>query len=333
MTFQPLHIMVVQGHRNSSGGNPREMAKTPGVARAIVAALNEAGHRAECLQPENNWFPGSLDAVAREVVTRHRHDPIDVMLDVHFEGDAGNTRGVFAIVPDGDGLRTLTSYTGSDAIHTNPLDHSAAREISHAIARHTGLPLRRTNVVEPGVMSERQTHVGADLGWRLAMFGYTAPARDRMVRLVLECGNIIGDAGVIDGPGFSGQVAAGVVEGIARAYGFAPGPELVPVVTGPAWPPFGTMAELASPRLVTVMVESLNARAWAETDQPIRGVWKTGRKFWVRGWVIGEAVSGNPVWWITGKGVKSDLKWRVWSGGTDLAGMGVLALETAKDAA
>lgn len=333
MTFTPLHIMVVQGHRNTSGGNPREMAKTPGVALAIVAALNAAGHRAECLQPENNWFPGSLDAVAREITTRHGHDPIDVMLDVHFEGDAGNTRGVFAIVPDGDGLRTLTPYTGSDALHTNPLDHTVAREVSHAIARQTGLPLRRTNVVEPGVMSERRTHVGADLGWRLAMFGYTAPARDRMVRLVLECGNIIGDAAIIDGPHFNAQVGAGVVEGIARAYGFATGPEALPDVSGPVYPPFGTIGELASPRLVTVMVDSLNARAWAETSQPIRGVWKLGRRFWARGWVIGESVNGNPVWWITGKGAKSDLQWRVWSGGTDLAGMGVLALETVKDAA
>jgi hypothetical protein len=333
MTSQPLHIMVVQGHRNASGGNPREMARTPAVSRAIVAALNAAGHRAECLQPENNWFPGTLDAVAREVMIRHRHDPIDLMLDVHFEGDAGNTRGVFAIVPDGDGLRTITSYSGSDAIHTNPLDQAMAREISHAIARHTGLPLRRTNVVEPGVMSERQTYVGASLGWRLAMFGYTAPARDRMVRLVLECGNIIGDAAIIDGPAFDAQLAAGVVEGIARARGFAPGPDSLPEVTRPTYPPFGTIAELASPRLVTVMVDALNARAWAETDQPIRGVWKIGRRFWARGWVIGESVDGNPVWWITGKGAKSDLQWRVWSGGTDLAGMGVLALDTAKDAA
>lgn len=333
MTFQPLHIMVVQGHRNASGGNPREMAKTPRVARAIVAALCAAGHRAECLQPENDWFPGTLDAVAQEIVTRHRHDPIDVMIDVHFEGDSAHTRGVFAIVPDGDGLRTLTPYTGSDAIHTNPLDHATAREIAHAIARCTGLPLRRTNVVEPGVMSERQTHVGADLGWRLAMFGYTAPARDRMVRLVLECGNIIGDAAIIDGPAFAAQVGAGVVEGIARARGedVVTGPVAVP--SGPVWPPFGTIGELASPRLVTVMVDSLNARAWAETSQPVRGIWKEGRKFWARGWVIGEAVNGNPVWWITGKGVKSDLQWRVWSGGTDLAGMGVLALETVRDAA
>lgn len=328
-----LRVMVVQGHRNTSGGNPREMAKTPGAARAIVAALNAAGHQAECLQPADNWFPGSLDAVAREVMARHRRNPIDLMLDVHFEGDAGNTRGVFAIVPDGDGLRTLTPYTGSDAIETNPLDHTMAREISQTIARMTGLPIRRSNVVEPGVMSERRTHVGADLGWRLAMFGYTAPARDRMVRLVLECGNIRGDAGIIDGPEFNTRLARGVVDGIARALGVAPDPEPLPVISRPVYPPFGTMRQLAEPRLTTVMVDALNARAWAEMDQPIRGVWKIGRRFWVRGWVIGEAVNGNPVWWVTGKGLRTDLQWRVWSGGTDLAGEGVLALEVMPQAA
>jgi hypothetical protein len=328
-----LRVMVVQGHRNTSGGNPREMARTPGAARAIVAALNAAGHRAECLQPQDDWFPGSLDAVAQEVMARHRREPIDLMLDVHFEGDAGNTRGVFAIVPDGDGLRTLTPYAGSDAIETNPLDHTLAREVAQAVARTTGLPLRRTNVVEAGVMSERQTYVGADLGWRLAMFGYTAPARDRMARLVLECGNIRGDAAIIDGPRFNERLAQGVVEGIARALGFAPDPVPLPIVSRPVYPLFGTSRQLATPRLMTVMVDALNARAWAETDQPIRGVWKYGRRFWVRGWIIGESVDGNPVWWITGKGVRTDLQWRVWSGGTDLAGEGALALDVMPEAA
>lgn len=297
------------------------MAKTPGVARAIVAALNAAGHRAECLQDGTDWFPGTLDGVAREVMNRHRREPVDLMLDVHFEGDAANSRGVFAIVPDGDGLQTLTPYVGSDAIGVNTLDHAMAREIARGIARTTGLPLRASNVVEPGVMSERRTYVGADLGWRLAMFGYTAPARERMVRLVLECGNIRSDAAIIESPGFAQKVAAGVVEGISRALAVGG-----VVASAVAFPAFGTSGLLAEPRLVMVTVDALNARQWAETDQPIKGVWKSGRKFWARGWIIGEAVDGNPVWWITGKGQKSDLQWRVWTGGTDLAGRDVLRL-------
>lgn len=318
-----LRVLVVQGHRNSSGGDPREIARTPAVANAIVAALTAAGHEAACLQNTNgrvgDWFPGSLDAVGQEVMAHHRRAPVDLMLDVHFEGDAARTNGVFLIVPDGDGLRTVTPYDGSDALGENTRDRMMAREIARAVSNCTGLVLRQRGVVEPGVMSERVTHVGADLGWRLAMFGYTAPARQRMARLILECGNIEADAHIIDRPGFPAQVAEGVVTGIARSVGLEP-------AQGPVYPVFGTIGMLRAPRLTTVTVDALNARQWAELGQPIRGTWKEGRRFWTRGWTIGEAVQGNPVWWITGKGQKSDLQWRVWSGGTDLAGTDVLAL-------
>ncbi len=318
-----LRILVVQGHRNTSGGDVREIARTPAVANAIVAALEQAGHEAMCLQNlegrRGDWFPGSLDAVGRDIMRLHRGTPFDLMLDVHFEADPARTPGVFVIVPDGDGLRTLTPYTGSDSLAANTLDHAMARQIAHAVSRESGLALRRRGVVEPGVMSERATHVGADLGWRLAMFGYTAPARERMVRLIIECGNIDADAAVIDRPGFAEAVARGVVAGIARVG--RPAPSHAPV-----YPPFGTVVRLRDARLVTVTVDALNARQWAELDQPVRGVFLRGRRFWACGWVIGVAVDGNPVWWITGKGSRADLQWRVWSGGTDLSGMGVLAL-------
>lgn len=321
-TARRLRVLVVQGHRNTSGGDPREMARTPKVANAIVAALVRAGHEAICLQNHDgragDWYPGSLDAVGREVMAIHARAPVDVMLDVHFESDPARTPGVFAIVPDGDGLHTLTPYAGSDALATNTLDLAVARAITRAVAARTGLSLRRRGVVEPGVMSERATHVGADLGWRLAMFGYTAPVRQRMVRLILECGNIDADAAIIDRADFAERLADGVVEGVQAAFG----------VTAPvaAFPPFGTVRTLREPRLVTVTVDALNARQWAELDQPVRGVWARGRQFWARGLVIGTAVSGNPVWWITGRGLRSDLQWRVWSGGTDLSGPEVLAL-------
>ena len=318
---RPLRIIVVQGHRNTSGGDPREATRTPAVANAITAALNAAGHDAVCLQNDDgsvdNWFAGSLDDVGREIGARHRRRPVDLMLDVHFEGDAANTRGVFTIIPDGDGLRTLTSYAGTDALAANTLDRALGRAIAHAVAAHTGLPLRTRGVIEPGVMSERQTHVGGDLGWRLAMFGYTAPARERMVRLIIECGNIASDAAIIAQPGFPERVARGVVAGLA---GDGMGGST------PAFPSFGTQRELREARLVHVTVDALHARQWAETSQPVRGVWERGRRFWVRGWVIGEEVAGNPVWWITGKKQKTDLRWRVWTGGTDLAGAAALAL-------
>lgn len=324
-----LRILLVQGHRNTSGGNPAEIAITPLAARAIQRALNAAGHTADMLQNTNNWFAGSLDAVGREIVRRHNGNPYDIMLDIHFEGDANNTRGVFAIVPDGDGLHSYSPYSGTDSMETNTLDLRYAEAIAQAVSETTGLPIRRAGVVKPGVMSEKQTYVGGN-GYRLAMFGYTAQVRHRMVRLVLELGNIRGDADIIQSPGFYDRAAQGVVNGIERVAGIAP---IVPISKAePTLPPFGTITEFAAPVLVNVNVDALNVRKWAETDQPIMRVLYKGNSFYARGWIVGESVDRNPVWWITGRGAKTDLLWRVWSGGTDRSVEQILDIPT-KEAA
>ena len=322
----PLRIIVVQGHRNTSGGNPEEAKRTPIIANAIVDALNQAGHDAFCLQQADgtadNWFSGSLDAVARRVVWHHQQRPLDLMLDIHIEGNQANTPGIFAIIPDGDGLRTLTSYTGTDSAASNGRDRDFALAISTAISREIGLQLRNRGVISPGLMSEKQTHVGADLGWRLAMFAYTAPIRDRMARLVIECGNIVADRAIIDRDDFPRKVARGVVAGIAHVLQVdtPPSPEPQP------FPPFGASRDLRSPRPVTVTVPMLHARAWAETDQPSWIELARGSIFPARGWIIGEEIEGNPVWWILGDRSERDPGWRVWSGGTDLRGADVIEL-------
>lgn len=312
-TSSPLRIIVVQGHRNTSGGNPAEAARTPAIANAAAAALRGAGHDVVSLQNDDgtgdDWFDGSLDAVARRIVALHRQHPLDVMLDIHLEGNAANTPGVFAIIPDGDGLKTLTRYSGGAS---NTRDRAMGATIAAQVARHTGLALRTRKVIAPGVMSERQTHVGADLGWRLAMFAYTAPVRDRLVRLVLECGNIVSDRHIIDRPDFARNVAAGIVAGIGGQ----------PQSSTPDNPiEFGTIGSFPVPQVITVTAGTLKVRKWAETDQPIVAEWPTGTQFWARGWVIGEVVEGNPAWRITGDGRDDDRSWRVWSGGTDHAGL------------
>jgi len=315
MPSNPLRIVVVQGHRNTSGGNPAEGARTPAIANAIASALRDAGHTVISLQNDDgsadNWFDGSLDAVARRVMTLHHQQPLDLMLDVHLEGDPANTPGVFAIIPDGDGLRTLTPYSGSDSAGSNTRDRAMAAAIAANVSRETGLALRTRGVIAPGVMSERQTHVGADLGWRLAMFAYTAPARDRLVRIVLECGNIVADRAVIDRADFPRKVAAGVVAGIIGIDGPSPPPS----------PTIGQKGTFPVPQVITVTAESLRVRTWAETTQPIVAEWPAGTQFWATGWVVGEEVDGNPVWWVTGDGTGDDRQWRVWSGGTDRAGL------------
>jgi N-acetylmuramoyl-L-alanine amidase len=320
--MHPLRIVVTQGHRNTSGGNPAEAARTPALANAIAAALVRAGHAASCLQnadgSPDNWFNGSLDAVARKVMALHRERPVDLLLDVHIESDPANTPGVFAIVPDGTNLKSLTPVTGDDRSTPEGRDYRVARAIAHAVARHTGLALRTKGVLEPGVMSEQRTRVGGDLGWRLAMFGYTAPARERMTRIILECGNLGADGRIIDSPGFPERVAQGVVDGIAAAWD-AP---------APAWPPFGTHRDLATPRLVTITVPMLRARQFAETGQPVLARLAAGTEIPVSGWIIGEVVEGNPVWWLVGSGDGAHPRWRLWSGGTTLAGLDALTLPT-----
>lgn len=330
-TKRPLRIVVVQGHRNTSGGDPREAQRTPAIANAIVSTLQRAGHDAICLQhadgSRDDWFAGSLDGVAKAVMALHREKRVDLMLDIHLEGDGANTPGVFAIVPDGDALQTLTAYDGTDSWASNALDRRYAAAIARHIARETGMPIRTRNVMEPGVMSERQTHVGADLGWRLAMFGYTAPARETMARLVIECGNIVADAAHIFEESFPARAARGVANAIAEVSGVAGVPE-PPPLPGVTFPPFGTTRDLREPRTVTVVVPMLRARLWAETTQPILAEWPKGHRFSVRGWIVGEAVEGNPVWWLTGQGRAGDRRWRVWSGGTDCSGADVLAIPT-----
>ncbi len=319
----PLRIVVTQGHRNTSGGNAGERARTPAIANAITAALVAAGHDAICLQNEDgsrdNWFDGTLDAVGREVMRRHQQRPVDLMLDIHIEGDSANTPGVFTIVPDGTGLKTLTPFSGDDRATPTSRTWQLGRAIAHQRCRTTGLRLRATTVLEPGVMSEQRTHVGADLGWRLAMFGYTAPARERMARLILECGNLVADATIIARPEFAQQVAHGVVAGIE---------DVLSADIDPTFPPFGTSGELAQPRMVMVTAPVLRIRKYAETSQELVARLTEGSEFPVCGWIIGENVEGNPVWWIVGPAGRESPRWRMWSGGTDLAGAGVLALPT-----
>ena len=321
---KPLRIIVVQGHRNTSGGNPDEQARTPAIANAITAALVTAGHAAVCLQNDDgtndNWFNGSLDAVARRVMQYHHQRPVDLMLDVHIESDPANTPGVFSIVPDGDGLRTVTPYAGSDSLASNTLDRAYGLAIARGIRDSTGLALRTRTVREPGLMSERQTHVGGDLGWRLAMFGYTAPAKERMARIVLEAGNLYADRAIITGSNFADKVATGVVAGIT---------ELLAGSVAPRFPPFGTVGELRESRRVRVTVDWLRVRKYAETTQPIITELPRGHVFEATGWIIGEAVEGNPVWWLTGRGTADDPRHRLWSGGTDLSGAAVLNLARA----
>lgn len=210
---KPYSVLLVAGHRNYSGGNPEEAARTPALARSHLAALRQAGVWAEYLQAidgdtDPDGTTGDLAAVAviaRDWLARQRAgDRVPVMLDIHFEGGGGS--GCFAIVPDAPG----------DTFALNALDRSLAGWIAAKLNENTGLPIRGHGVVTPGVMSETQTGVGAQ-GYRLGMFAITAPARAYAVRLVVEHGGLDAqpDRGIIDGPHFNELAATALTRALA----------------------------------------------------------------------------------------------------------------------
>src|SRR5699024_7920339 len=101
----------------------------------------------------------------------------DAYISMHYEG--GPARGFFGIFPD--------ARSGADIGANNPLDKNLIRNIANAVQK-TGMPKRTVGVVEPGMMSERQTGVGAQ-GYRLGEFVGTLGFRDRVARVILEAGN------------------------------------------------------------------------------------------------------------------------------------------------
>jgi hypothetical protein len=88
---------------------------------------------------DNNRFDGSLDAVARHVMAKHAKIPVAVMLDVHIASDPARTPGGFPIGPDGNGLRTLTPYTGTDHADPWPRDRQLGFAFAKGVAREIGL--------------------------------------------------------------------------------------------------------------------------------------------------------------------------------------------------
>jgi N-acetylmuramoyl-L-alanine amidase len=243
-------IVITAGHRSDNDfGNPNEKDRTDDMARAYRDVFTAAGFATHYLQNEDgdnrpDITTGGLDTVGQK--TRALMLSIsgpEVLFDCHFEG--ASARGVFAIVPDEDGLTTavIGGAPGDDLWENNPLDVSLARAISKKIAAATGLPLRQTT--EPGVMSETQTGVGGQ-GYRLAMFAYTVPVRDRAVRLVVEHGSIpTADITIINSPGFYAKCAKAALDAVNEVYKLTDTPT-TPAPKPPSIYPKGMSKQLAA---------------------------------------------------------------------------------------
>ena len=212
-------IIITAGHRNKSKGDPAEMARTPRFARAYVSALRAANYKVAYAQEtldvpaeEADMFDGTLSDVARWVATTADGvtGPV-VMLDLHLEGGVSD-RGVFVIVPDDPTKKGQPVDPKHDVWENNKPSRDLGTAIAKEIAAATGLKIRAPKA--PGLMSERQSGIGAT-GKRLAMFSQTARLRDRMRRLIVEHGNIVGDKAIIDHPDTPRKCAEAVVRALS----------------------------------------------------------------------------------------------------------------------
>lgn len=165
-------------------------------------------------------------------------------MSMHYEG--GPARGFFGLFPD--------AHSGADIGANNPLDKTLIRNIANAVAK-TGMPKRTVGVVEPGLMSEKQTGVGAQ-GYRLGEFVGTIGFRDRVARVILEAGNYgtVADRNMIWDTAWQDAYARAIVDGLEATFGKLPGssepapaPAPAPVPAPKPDPKPETRYELPSP--------------------------------------------------------------------------------------
>jgi hypothetical protein len=189
MTKDPLHIVIVAGHNSiGDGGNPTERALTPKLAQSYLKAFTSAGIPAEWINP--TLTPGGLDGLASLTARKIRDADADlvVSLDLHFNGAKSGVHVIPAHNRKSNGGQLSTAIVAgrvaADTMDNNTLDVTFAGALARAIvAANPGMSLWGAT----GVMPESQTGVGLK-GYRLAMAAYSAPWRDKAIRVTVEHG-------------------------------------------------------------------------------------------------------------------------------------------------
>jgi len=190
-------ILLVAGHRSTGDpGNPVERGLTDDLALAYDRVFKAAGYTTAYFQRDvdrdSNATMTNGDLATVAVGCRNwlgaRQEALSIMLDLHYNG---STSPVHTIVPDVTGLSSGFSggAPADDTAAVNVLDKQLAEQISRKIvAANSGMTLWNGRFGHIGVMSERDTGVALSGGYRLGMFGATAPHRKKAIRLVVEHG-------------------------------------------------------------------------------------------------------------------------------------------------
>jgi hypothetical protein len=295
MATNKLHVVLVAGHNSvGDGGNSDERALTPNLARAYLAAFKAAGISAEWINP--TLTAGGLDGLASLTARKIRDADAELVVafDLHFNG---YTSGVHVIpahnMTSKGGMLSTAIVAGrvrEDTMENNTLDVSLAKVLAPAIvAANPGMTLWGST----GIMPENQTGVGLK-GYRLAMMAYSAPYRDKGIRLTVEHGGI-NDAKRED---FYNRCAKAAVASVKTVLGSridqpapAPEPEPEPTPGDPGNPP-----------LVAFLFGSVAGYGF-DANGPVSKLWlqngvESGR--WPR--LVDVRVEGDTKWFVFGDG-------------------------------
>lgn len=189
MATHKLKVLFIAGH-NSVGdrGNPVERGLTPNLAKAYLAAFTAAGIPCEWINP--SLTPGGLDGLASLTARKIRDADADLVLalDLHFNGAKSGVHVIPAHNRKSNGGQLGTAIVAgrvaADTMDNNTLDVALSGPLARAIvAANPGMTLWGST----GIMPESQTGVGLD-GYRLAMMAYSAPYRDKSIRVTVEHG-------------------------------------------------------------------------------------------------------------------------------------------------
>lgn len=211
-------FVIAMGHRNTDrGGASNEINWTPGCARAIRDAIVARGGRAVIVQEADsdgdpNWYPGGLQAMARHAVTlAGKHGPFSAYISCHYNGGAGP--GFHSIFPD--------AWSGVDVKANNPLDVKLCENIVAAVRKTNTVSILGWTKHAPGVMSERESGVGAQ-GYRLGEFYGSIGFRETTARVIIEAGSIdvARERAYINDPNWLRNVyAEAIVDGLVATFG------------------------------------------------------------------------------------------------------------------
>lgn len=272
-TSKDWYIILVSGHRSTGdGGSDIERQLTDDLAEAYTAEARARGYRADWwqrdLDKDNDptMTKGDLNTVALGVgkAIAASSAPLVLSLDLHLNG---RSSPIHVIPPDCVGL--TSAYNGGapadDTAANNTLDTVLAKGISASLAKQLNLPLLPAGRLGiPGVMSERDTRVGADFGARLAMHGGSAPSRKRAVRMVIEHA---GSDQLTRIPDWASKAAKAAFDAIDAEYNnrhAAGGGTPAPTPT-----PDPDPANYAEPQVVPALESYLQAGTLIKTPPPV----------------------------------------------------------------